>query len=111
MHPACQDPGLVIPGGWKQGVSGKPDSTSREGDRSDGGMVLAPAGAGAAQRAVGDREIRIGESAYRFAEGDRDQRRLACGQRVVGDRVNIETDIVARHVERMLQFHTKGGLA
>ena len=33
------------------------------------------------------------------------------GQRVVGDRVNIETDIVARHVERMLQFHTKGGLA
>lgn len=31
------------------------------------------------------------------------------GQRVPGDRVNIETDIVARHVERMLAFHTKGG--
>lgn len=28
------------------------------------------------------------------------------GERVVGDRVNIETDIVARHVERMLSFHT-----
>jgi riboflavin synthase len=28
------------------------------------------------------------------------------GDRVVGDRVNIETDIVARHVERMLSFHT-----
>ncbi len=28
------------------------------------------------------------------------------GERVVGDRVNVETDIVARHVERMLSFHT-----
>jgi len=28
------------------------------------------------------------------------------GERVIGDRVNIETDIVARHVERMLSFHT-----
>jgi riboflavin synthase len=28
------------------------------------------------------------------------------GDRVVGDRVNVETDIVARHVERMLSFHT-----
>ena len=28
------------------------------------------------------------------------------GERVVGDRVNIETDIVARHVERMLSFNT-----
>ncbi|CAB4571468.1 unannotated protein [freshwater metagenome] len=28
------------------------------------------------------------------------------GDRVAGDRVNIETDIVARHVERMLSFHT-----
>lgn len=27
------------------------------------------------------------------------------GSRAVGDRVNIETDIVARHVERMLAFH------
>jgi riboflavin synthase len=26
------------------------------------------------------------------------------GQRVSGDRVNIETDILARHVERMLAF-------
>ena len=26
------------------------------------------------------------------------------GQRAVGDRVNIETDILARHVERMLEF-------
>ncbi len=33
------------------------------------------------------------------------------GARVAGDRVNIETDIVARHVERMLAFHTKEGLA
>ena len=31
------------------------------------------------------------------------------GQRAIGDRVNIETDIVARHVERMLAFHTEGG--
>jgi riboflavin synthase len=34
------------------------------------------------------------------------------GDRVAGDRVNIETDIVARHVERMLSFHatqTQGG--
>jgi riboflavin synthase len=31
------------------------------------------------------------------------------GQRTIGDRVNIETDIVARHVERMLAFHTEGG--
>jgi len=31
------------------------------------------------------------------------------GQRIIGDRVNIETDIVARHVERMLAFHTKEG--
>ncbi|MEN9751042.1 MAG: hypothetical protein RLZZ600_89 [Actinomycetota bacterium] len=31
------------------------------------------------------------------------------GQRAVGDRVNVETDIVARHVERMLAFHTEGG--
>ena len=31
------------------------------------------------------------------------------GQRTVGDRVNVETDIVARHVERMLAFHTEGG--
>ena len=29
------------------------------------------------------------------------------GQRVIGDRVNVETDIVARHVERMLAFQTK----
>jgi riboflavin synthase len=29
------------------------------------------------------------------------------GARVVGDRVNIETDIVARHVERMLQFNER----
>jgi riboflavin synthase len=28
------------------------------------------------------------------------------GARVVGDRVNIETDILARHVERMLSFRT-----
>lgn len=28
------------------------------------------------------------------------------GERVSGDRVNVETDIVARHVERMLAFHT-----
>lgn len=25
-----------------------------------------------------------------------------------GDRVNVETDIIARHVERMLSFHTQG---
>ena len=31
------------------------------------------------------------------------------GQRAIGDRVNVETDIVARHVERMLAFHTEGG--
>ena len=31
------------------------------------------------------------------------------GQRAIGDRVNIETDIVARHVERMLAFLTEGG--
>jgi riboflavin synthase len=31
------------------------------------------------------------------------------GQRAIGERVNIETDIVARHVERMLAFHTEGG--
>ena len=31
------------------------------------------------------------------------------GQRALGDRANIETDIVARHVERMLAFHTEGG--
>ena len=31
------------------------------------------------------------------------------GQRAIGDLVNIETDIVARHVERMLAFHTEGG--
>jgi riboflavin synthase len=30
------------------------------------------------------------------------------GQRAIGERVNIETDIVARHVERMLAFHTEG---
>ncbi len=28
------------------------------------------------------------------------------GERVIGDQVNVETDIVARHVERMLSFHT-----
>lgn len=28
------------------------------------------------------------------------------GDRASGDRVNVETDIVARHVERMLSFHT-----
>ena len=28
------------------------------------------------------------------------------GERAIGDRVNVETDIVARHVERMLSFHT-----
>ena len=28
------------------------------------------------------------------------------GQRAVGDRVNIETDILARHVERMLEFRS-----
>ena len=31
------------------------------------------------------------------------------GQRAIGERVNVETDIVARHVERMLAFHTEGG--
>jgi riboflavin synthase len=30
------------------------------------------------------------------------------GQRVSGDRVNIETDILARHVERMLEFGRLG---
>ena len=31
------------------------------------------------------------------------------GQRAIGELVNVETDIVARHVERMLAFHTEGG--
>ena len=30
------------------------------------------------------------------------------GSRVVGDRVNLETDILARHVERLLAFRTTG---
>ena len=33
------------------------------------------------------------------------------GERVVGDRVNIETDILARHVERMLRFARGTALA
>jgi len=31
------------------------------------------------------------------------------GARVAGDRVNLETDILARHVQRLLAFSTEGG--